>query len=94
MLIPLIGRNYLKMVNQLISFLERNKTLTDKEVVQLTRESTGLLVLFFFDNPKVEIIKQLKYYNANFMHLPEWERPSILCQKGREFRISDVYSQQ
>ena len=80
------------MVEKLIEFLERNETLTDAEIGKLTRDATGLLVLFVFDNPKEQIIKQLKYYNANFMHLPEHERPLMLCSKQKEFSIKDVYS--
>ena len=79
-------------ITDLITFLESTNKISDSDAIKLTRFTTGLIVLFFFGDAKEQLISQLKFYNANFMHLPKHERPSLLCSRQKEFSIKDIYS--
>lgn len=79
----------IKNIEQLIAFIENAPTLSNKDVIQLVRRTTHLLIPFY--QPKEETIKQLKYHYKTFGHLPSSERPFMLCSKQKEFSIKDIY---
>lgn len=76
-------------IEQLISFVENAPTLSDKDVMNLVKRTTKLIIPFY--QPKEETIKQLKLHFELFGHLPINERPLFLCSKQKEFCIKDIF---